>query len=93
MKPGDKVICIDDSKNPNLDYSMFSQWIREGEKYVVRRVETGDRVLLEEIKNPSHHFPALFGNAEPGFSKKRFADYEQYILGNVKEEENELHTM
>lgn len=93
MMVGSKVICVDDSKNPNTDYSMFSQWVTDGEKYTVRRFETGGRVLLEEISNPSTYFPSLYGKAEPGFNKKRFVDYEQYILGNINLEENEIHTV
>lgn len=92
MKVGDTVICIDDSKNPHLSYSMFTQWIREGAKYTVRRIEMDGRVLLEEVKNPPAYFPSLYGKAEPGFSKKRFADYTKYLLGELKEQENEIYT-
>lgn len=94
MTPGRQVICIDASKDTNTDYSMFTQWVTEGAKYTVKRNETGGRILLEEIKNQSTYFPSLMGKTEPGFHKRRFVDYEQYILGNVKEEEeNEIHTV
>ena len=85
MKPGEQVICVDDSKNPNTDYSMFSGWVQEGQKYTVRRVEdSGNRVLLEEVKNSSIYFSNLAGNAEPGFSSKRFANYEDYVMGKYE---------
>jgi len=96
MTPGRQVICIDASKDANTDYSMFTQWVTEGAKYTVRRAEADGRLLFEEIKNKSIHFPSLMGNTEPGFHKRRFADYEEYILGNVNVEEkekDEVHTM
>ena len=91
MKVGNKVICVNDTKEGNLDYSMFPNWIKEGEKYTIKRVEgsmTGvTRFLLEEIANPSVYFPSMMGKAEPGFSHKRFADYEEFI-GIEKEVES-----
>lgn len=93
MRVGDQVICINASKDANIDYSMFTQWVSEGTKYTIRRVESGGRLLFDEIKNPSVYFPSLMGKTEPGFHKKRFADYNEYILGNVKEEENEIQTV
>jgi len=95
MKPGDKVICIDDSKNDNISYDAFQEWVREQEKYIVRRIE-GERVLLEEIRNKPVYVGSIMGKVEPGFAKKRFANYENYILGKTEENEEsnkyELHS-
>ena len=84
MGPGDKVICVDDSINSQVDMTLFPTWVKEGETYTVRAIEgslTGARrVLLEEISNPSAYFPELHGKAEPGFNQKRFADWSTHVL-------------
>jgi hypothetical protein len=96
MKPGDKVICIDASKEKTISYNVFKNWIVEQEKYTVRRVEGGGRILLEEVTNPPVYVASVFGKVEPGFAKKRFANYEDYILGKTEENEEsrkyELHS-
>ena len=90
MRPGEQVICVDASKNPHTDYSMFSGWVKEGQKYTVRTVEdSGNRILLEEIKNSPIYFSHVMGKAEPGFSKKRFANYEDYVMGKYENAELE----
>ncbi len=76
--------------NKKVYYSMFPNWVQEGQTYHIRRVEDmGRRILLDEISNPPIYIESLMGNVEPGFSKKRFANYEDYILGNIREEEME----
>lgn len=93
MKPGDKVICINDRKDPNITYSAFPSWIKEGETYHIRRVESnigqGKRLLLDEVSNPSVYVDSVMGNIEPGFVSTRFANYEDFVLGNVESKEME----
>lgn len=83
MKSGDVVICLDGSKRNGLDYYMFQNWIIEGHKYTIRRIESnrlvGERVLLDEIRNKPVYFHDLFGKAEPAFNKGRFKLHSQYI--------------
>ena len=90
MKQGSKVVCIDDSRDER-SINTHKFWVTEGEIYTVRSVEGSlsaeTRVLLEEIKNPSLYFPELGGYAEPGFAGRRFMPYEDYVLGNVMENE------
>ena len=92
FKVGEKVICIDDSPNPAR--ADFTQWVVEGEIYTVRSIEgswTGvKRVLLEELRNPKKYFNTIMGVLEVGFSHKRFVSYEDYIMGNVEEVEEEI---
>jgi len=93
MSPGDEIICINSTKADGVDYSMFPSWVKEGEKYTIRRIEgsvdAGKRILVDQLSNPKIPFPSLGGNVEPGFSIKRFANYEDYVMGNVEEEELE----
>lgn len=77
MRPGQEVICIDDSP-PKGGGSFFKNWIKEGQIYTIRKVESSlgsiKRVLLEELSNPLMFVPELGGKVEPGFSHKRFAN-------------------
>ena len=96
MKPGDEIICINASKMENRDYSEFTNWVVEGAKYTIRRVENypfgpGKRLLLEELKNPLGHFDSLGGKTELGFHSSRFANYEDYVLGKVEVKEEKFH--
>lgn len=97
MRAGEKVICVNDTVDPKVNMSLFPNWVKQGESYIVRRLEgslTGERrVLLEEVKNPSAYFPELGGNTEPGFAAKRFVPYEDFILGNYVEEEIETEAL
>ena len=92
MTPGEKIICINATRTDGVDYSMFSSWVNEGATYHVRRVEVSldkhKRVLLDEIVNDKVYFKGIMGKAEPGFASTRFANYEDYVMGNVEENEN-----
>lgn len=91
MKVGDEVVCIDDSITDNVKIELFPNWVTEGERYTVRKVEgsigRGQRVLLDQVRNPVTYFPELFGSAEPGFSAKRFASIEDFVEANEAVEE------
>ena len=83
MKKGDLVICLDGSKRQGFDYKEFQNWIIEGHKYTIRRIEdipnVATRVLLEEIKNKPTFFPLIHGKCEPAFADKRFMLHSDYI--------------
>ena len=87
MNVGEQVKCNNDSKHPSIDYSMFPNWIKKGQVYTIRSVEDSEgeelRILLEEVNNPIIYFPMIIGDAEPGFSHKRFSKYEEEV--EVKE--------
>ena len=89
MNLGEKIICINVTRLDGVDYTMFKNWIVEGQTYHVKRIEgsmSGDkRLLLDEVNNPAVYFPSLGGKVETGFSCSRFANYEQYILGTFEE--------
>ena len=91
MNVGDKVVCVDDVPGKEIKMSLFPNWVKEGETYTVRAVEgsfgNGERVLLEELRNPSVFFPELGGKTEPGFAGKRFMPYEDFIMSEKAVEE------
>ena len=83
------LLCVDDSRGPGSEY--FETWVKEGEKYSIRRLEGSmdpneRRVLLNEIKNPKIKIAALGSYAEPGFALRRFVEIDE--LGNVVQEYN-----
>lgn len=84
MQVGDIVVCIDATKNKNVDYSMFNHWPVEGHRYKIRRLEKIDiynRILFEGIKNKSFFNPLVGGKIEAGYDKNRFileSDFENY---------------
>jgi len=86
MNVGEKVKCINDSKFPGIDYSMFPNWLKKGSIYTIRSVEDSQgedlRILLEEVVNPDIYFPMIIGDAEPGFSHKRFSKYEEEVISD-----------
>ena len=66
--PGSLVICVDDNWKPNYGESCPQKnWT-----YTIREIVfcRHERYLLEEIKNPSHHYVCGFGEAS--FSAFRF---------------------
>lgn len=94
MNVGDKVVCVNDRKTPQVNSALFPNWVKEGETYTIRKVEGSTRnevrVLLEEISNPPAYFPVVMGNVEPGFAQSRFVDWTEYIMGNVASQEAEV---
>jgi len=89
MKPGDKVVCTDDSLNPQVDMELFPNWVKKDSTYTIRRMEstgTGHRVLLEELKNKVYYDSQLDGYLEAGFSANRFAMWDDYVLSKALSE-------
>lgn len=73
FRPGQEVICINDTVDPAHPYhpGRFSSWIKKGEKYTIRdfrRPSYQDGVLLHEIRGPQN----THWNAEQLFLASRF---------------------
>lgn len=84
MKPGSKVICIDDSIPPYLDInnfkSDFPSWIKKDTIYTVREILSNDgivtSILLEELVNPVRFFLSINRYQECSFRIERFRELE-----------------
>lgn len=95
MKPGSKVICIDDSINPNIDMEIFKRefpnWVKKGEHYTIREIDDNDglvtSVTLEELRNPILFFTTINRAKEASFKIDRFREL---LPDEVKENINEL---
>ena len=95
MKPGSKVICIDDSINPNIDMETFKRefpnWVKKGEHYTIREIDDNDglvtSVTLEELRNPILFFTTIDRAKEASFKIDRFREL---LPDEVKENINEL---
>ena len=83
MKPGTKVICVDDSVRPEMvewQKDNCPNWVKKDSTYTIRLFDDNDGivdgVLLEEIKNnPVLCIP--FGRVlEPRFATWRFRELE-----------------
>jgi len=75
---GDKVICVNDYKNPETREELsidMPNWVKKGEKYTVRGFLDSDFVVgvyLEEVKNPVKYFKLVNKVAEGAFATWRF---------------------
>lgn len=76
---GDKVICIDDSMQPETVEELkknVPNWIKKDDEYTVRAILTNrgiaTGILLEEIDNPVLYFKLIGGFQEPAFAEWRF---------------------
>lgn len=75
---GDKVICVNDYKNPETRKELLidmPNWVKKGEKYTVRGFLDSDFVIgvyLEEVKNPVKYFKLINKVAEGAFATWRF---------------------
>lgn len=79
---GERVVCIDDSKQPHTVEELnkdVPNWVRKGQKYTIRAIHDWDFVvgiLLEEIKNDYKYFKVVDKFAEPAFASWRFRKLE-----------------
>lgn len=84
MRPGSKVICIDDSIPPYQDMNNFKKdfntWIKKDQIYTVREILSNDgivtSILLEEIVNPVRYFLSIQRYQECSFKIERFRELE-----------------
>lgn len=79
MKPGDKVLCVDDRIDPEKAEEIkrdFEIWVVRDKEYTVREILENDGIvpgiLLEEIHNFKKFFKLLNRYQEPAFATWRF---------------------
>jgi hypothetical protein len=97
MRPGTKVICVDDSIRPEMiewQKEKCPNWVKKDEHYTIRHFDSHDDivdgVLLEEIKN-NLVVCIPFGKVlEPRFATWRFRELETpdpvaELIENVEE--------
>ncbi len=93
MIVGQKVVCIDDSINPQHFISLtknFQQWIVKDKVYTIREILHNDDIvtgiLLKEIKNKEIYIKLIGRIQEPAFADWRFRELDEFE--EVKEEVN-----
>ncbi|MBS7564682.1 hypothetical protein KHS38_09725 [Mucilaginibacter sp. Bleaf8] len=79
MKPGDKVICINDKIDPDKIEEIrrdFEIWITRDKEYTIREILDNDGIatgiLLEEVHNFPKFFRLINRYQEPAFAIWRF---------------------
>lgn len=92
MQVGLRVICIDDSKRPEVSEwatKHCPNWVKKGDKYTIREFDDHDGivdgVLLDEIINPLVFMTKWNKVIEPRFATWRFQ-----VLQENEELEEEL---
>ena len=97
MKPGDKVICINATIDPEKSEEIrndFEIWVVKDKEYTIREIldnsgiVTG--VLLDEIHNFPKYFKLIGRNQEPAFAIWRFRKLNYATKTEAAEEELEL---
>lgn len=94
MKPGDKVICIDASIDPEKTEEIrrdFEIWITKDKEYTIREILENNGivpgVLLDEVHNFPKYFKLIDRFQEPAFALWRFRKLN--YATSVQEEEHE----
>lgn len=84
MKQGSTVLCIDDSKRPEVaewSSTHCPNWVKKGRKYTIRQITDHDDivlgVLLEEVVNKPVYLTRWNKVIEPHFATWRFAELEE----------------
>ncbi|WP_158824722.1 hypothetical protein [Mucilaginibacter lacusdianchii] len=79
MRPGDKVICINDKIDPDKIEEIrrdFEIWITKDKEYTIREILDNDGIatgiLLEEVHNFPKFFKLINRYQEPAFAIWRF---------------------
>ncbi len=67
FKIGQKVVCVDDSKQENICVAIHISYVEKGRIYTVRGFDSIQGILLEEITGGFY-----FDNSEAGFKESRF---------------------
>jgi hypothetical protein len=84
MKPGTRVVCVDDSMRPEVaewQPKYCPNWVKLDAKYTIREFDDNDGivdgVLLEEIRNPMVYLTKWNRFIEPRFAAWRFREMEE----------------
>ncbi len=86
MRPGQKVVCVDDSvSSPELMWSImlnFQQWVKKDVTYTIREILNNDDivtgVLLKEVVNKPVYIKLLDKTQEPAFATFRFRELDEF---------------
>lgn len=96
MRPGDKVVCINDRIDPDKMEEIrrdFEMWITKDKEYTIREILDNNGIvtglLLEEIHNFPKFFKLINRYQEPAFATWRFRklNYATETQEEVAEEE------
>lgn len=96
MRPGDKVVCINDRIDPEKMEEIrrdFEMWITKDKEYTIREILDNNGIvtglLLEEIHNFPKFFKLINRYQEPAFATWRFRklNYATGVQEEVQEEE------
>ena len=96
MKPGDKVICVNASIDPEKAEEIrrdFEIWVTKDKEYTIREILDNNGivpgVLLDEIHNFPKYFKLIDRMQEPAFALWRFRklNYASQSEEEVREEE------
>jgi hypothetical protein len=97
MKPGDKVICINATIDPEKAEEIrndFEIWITKDKEYTIREILDNNGIvtgiLLEEIHNFPKYFRLIGRYQEPAFAIWRFRKLNYNTKTEAVEEEHEL---
>lgn len=79
MKPGDKVICINDKIDPEKSEEIrrdFEIWITRDKEYTIREILDNNGIVTGVLLDEVHNFPKFFKLInrfqEPAFAQWRF---------------------
>lgn len=79
MKPGDKVICINDRIDPEKSEEIrrdFEIWITKDKEYTIREILDNNGIVTGVLLDEVHNFPKFFKLInrfqEPAFAQWRF---------------------
>ncbi|GAB2692368.1 hypothetical protein GCM10027037_14660 [Mucilaginibacter koreensis] len=93
MRPGDKVVCINDRIDPDKMEEIrqdFEIWITKDKEYTVREILDNNGIvtgiLLEEVHNFPKFFKLINRYQEPAFAIWRFRK-----LNYATQSEEEVH--
>lgn len=97
MRPGDKVICVNATIDPDKAEEIsrdFEIWITKDKEYTVREILENNGIvpgiLLDEVHNLPKYFKLLGRYQEPAFATWRFRKLNYATRTEAVEEENEL---
>ncbi len=97
MRPGDKVICIDATIDPDKAEEIakdFEIWITKDKEYTIREILDNNGIvpgiLLDEVYNLPKYFKLLGRYQEPAFALWRFRMLNYATKTETVEAEQEL---